>query len=1046
MKQVLKEDDEGILVYVAPTKALVNQITAEVLARFSKSYPTKANGKSVWAIHTRDYRINDPKNCQILITVPHVLQIMLLDPTNAKAWTPRIKRIIFDEIHCIGQADDGVVWEQLLLLSSCPIIALSATVGNPEKIYDWLRLAQKANGVDLKMIQVEHRYSDLRKYVYEAPKTFAFQGFPSYVGLSRLGLDEADDMVCIHPATSLVDRSRPIPTDLQFEPRDCLTLWRKMNDLQTNQFPVEGSLDPTVFFSNPVIRKADVIKWQKQLKCLLGEWMKDQNSPFDELLHRLIPNSQKSRPREVETRPNTALTSSMRDVILTRNPKDTTLPLIFSLHSQDALPALFFNYDRIQCEYLGNELLRQLQDSEAEWKAGSSAWKSKLVRWNDWKINKLEARKRAEKMSKKQTVGNGDDSDEDDGTGSQADQMKDAASLECTLFDRFDPDRPLDQFSLADTKKLGPEEFSRYADELNACHVPKCWIDALERGIGVHHSGMNRKYRHFCEILFRKGFLRVVFATGTLALGINMPCKSVVFSGDSISLNALNFRQGSGRAGRRGFDMLGNVIFQHVPSSKMHRLISSKLPDLNGHFPITTSLVLRLFILLHGSKQAASAVKSINSLLSIPRIFLGGPAMKETVLHHLRFSIEYLRRNSLLDMKGRPLDFAGCVSPLYYTENASFAFHALLSSGYLQRLCKNIDSKPKGTLRNLMLVMANIFRRIPLRPGILESYHTAEKKASSVGILPNLPGKAADALASHNKKLLGIYMAYVASFIDQHVQSPDCYLPFSGMKCGGESSSAQLGFSNFDHISPRIVSPFFALSGNGDKCTTISDLCQMVRSGVWLEESVIPYVAASAAENPTPLNAYLYDFFKHGNIYELEKSNRIPKDDIWLFLSDFSMILATINTSLDAFLFLDPTGNTSAEMLDTVGSGDAHENKMEVQNVGIKIDTEDRGKAKSERNKFGLEGVLSTAMRSDPYPQKKATLDSWEDEMSDEDKENFEKNAELEKEQPCHNPTQKKETQKEKPLDKSHASMLLVSRAFKELQVEFDGKFKATWA
>lgn len=61
-------------------------------------------------------------------------------------------------------------------------------------------------------------------------------------------------------------------------------------------------------------------------------------------------------------------------------------------------------------------------------------------------------------------------------------------------------------------------------------------------------------------MLFRKGYLRVVIATGTLALGINMPCATVVFSGDSVFLTALNYRQAAGRAGRRGFDLLGNVV------------------------------------------------------------------------------------------------------------------------------------------------------------------------------------------------------------------------------------------------------------------------------------------------------------------------------------------------------------------------------------------------------------------------------------------------------------------------------------------------------
>lgn len=61
-----------------------------------------------------------------------MLAIMLLSPPLARTWTPRIKRIILDEIHSIGQQDGGMVWEQIVLLTPCPIIGLSATVGRPE--------------------------------------------------------------------------------------------------------------------------------------------------------------------------------------------------------------------------------------------------------------------------------------------------------------------------------------------------------------------------------------------------------------------------------------------------------------------------------------------------------------------------------------------------------------------------------------------------------------------------------------------------------------------------------------------------------------------------------------------------------------------------------------------------------------------------------------------------------------------------------------------------------------------------------------------------
>lgn len=65
MERVLRESDDGVVVYVAPSKALVNQVAAEAFARFSK----EVAGQSLWAIHTGDYKINNPQNCQILVTV-----------------------------------------------------------------------------------------------------------------------------------------------------------------------------------------------------------------------------------------------------------------------------------------------------------------------------------------------------------------------------------------------------------------------------------------------------------------------------------------------------------------------------------------------------------------------------------------------------------------------------------------------------------------------------------------------------------------------------------------------------------------------------------------------------------------------------------------------------------------------------------------------------------------------------------------------------------------------------------------------------------------
>jgi hypothetical protein len=588
---------------------------------------------------------------------------MLLSPSNAKSWAPRVRRIIFDEIHSIGQAEDGVVWEQLLLLAPCPIIALSATVGNPEQFNDWLAETQKSSGSELKLIQHGTRYSDLRKYTYEPPQTFRFAGLGKSYGVG-LGLDGLTGFDAFHPVASLADKSRGIPDDLALEPRDCYSLWKAMQKHQTDSYQVAESLNPAKALPS-CIRKADIFAWEKAIKKVLLRWMADRRSPFDRVVAELTPFGPTETLDQVPS--SNASSTTEGETLNPMDLKATTLPLLYQLHRRRALPAILFNYDRNACEVIAFTLLDQLVTAENKWKEGPH-WKRLMDGYEKYQELKEKKSRKPAKPSKK-----GKDNDEEG--GSKTDRMRDESSDGASQYDLFDPEAPQADFSFANPKNLQKAELEEYVRGLRWKHVKDELIDLLKRGIGVHHAGMNRKYRQCVEILFRKGFLRVVIATGTLSLGINMPCATVVFSGDSVFLTALNFRQAAGRSGRRGFDLLGNVVFQGISRERASRLLSSRLPELTGHFPITTTLVLRLFTLLNDSKSSPYAVKTINSLLSQPRLYLGGQSFKEQVLHHLRFSIEYLRRNELLGPAGEPVNFTSCVSHLYFTENSSFAFH-----------------------------------------------------------------------------------------------------------------------------------------------------------------------------------------------------------------------------------------------------------------------------------------------------------------------------------------------------------------------------------
>jgi ATP-dependent RNA helicase DDX60 len=932
---------------------------------------------------------------------------MLLSPNygnKTDSFSNRIKRIIFDEVHCIGQADDGLIWEQLLLQAPCPIIALSATVGNPYEFSDWLSSTQKANGHELVTIQHPHRYSDLRKFIYVPPSEFTFSGLREPLITPVPGLDQSREFSFIHPVACLINPLLGIPEDLNLEPRDCLQLLEAMKKHATADFPIPPSLDHDKL--PDLIKKIDVSVWERDLRSLLWEWMACSESPF------------KMVRRELSSKVASLDAWADRETL-----GQSALPMLSELHRQNALPALLFSYDRGTCEKTAMTIMKELEEAEEKFRKTNPKWLEKLEVFKEWQAKKESVASTAKKSKRKQaTTSSGDNGQKGSRDGgshkgsSQRERMMEDASAEYSKWESFDPNAPIDEFSFANQHQLLPSEFKELEDQLIYRGVQEWLINALSRGIGVHHAGMNRKYRQAVEMLFRKGFLRVVIATGTLSLGINMPCKTVVFSGDSIYLTALNYRQSSGRAGRRGFDVLGNIVFQGMPTERVFKIMSSKLPDLHGHFPLTTSLVLRLCILLNETNQSQFAVRSINAILEQPRLCLGSNESKMAVLHHLRFSIEYLRRQHLVDSIGAPINLAGLVSHLYYTDNSCWGFHAMFKRGYFHSICSTISQNPDKVCRELMLVMAHLFCRIYIERQD-SSFLEKVKHSASVVFLPPLPEKAEAVLRAHNEETLAIFTNYVDSYVNQHLLGQsDNKLPLTKLTIGASETMPLPSFSNKPSA---IRSSFVALSGHGDSFSTISELCGTVRSDVFLAEAVVPYQKL-ASETTTPLNAYLYDFYRHGDKRTLEGVNHIRGNDLWFILNDFSLILATITTSLANLI----NGSDGAiDMTDIRGSADA----LEEQKEDIIHDSWEQNTIK-HGDKFDLSNLKSALEARD---MKETLLDSPDLEDS---KTFFRDNGDTLKGSslPC--------------SENGIEGMENVLKAFELLKTGFDDKFKAIWA
>lgn len=142
------------------------------------------------------------------------------------------------------------------------------------------------------------------------------------------------------------------------------------------------------------------------------------------------------------------------------------------------------------------------------------------------------------------------------------------------------------------------------------------WREGLLRGLAAHHAGMLPAFRHTVEELFAAGLVKAVFATETLALGINMPARTVVlerlvkFNGEQhVPLTPGEYTQLTGRAGRRGIDVEGHAVVLWHPSdatsepSEVAGLASTRTFPLRSSFAPSYNMTINLVHRL-GPEQA----------------------------------------------------------------------------------------------------------------------------------------------------------------------------------------------------------------------------------------------------------------------------------------------------------------------------------------------------------------------------------------------------------------------------------------------------------
>jgi superfamily II RNA helicase len=131
-------------------------------------------------------------------------------------------------------------------------------------------------------------------------------------------------------------------------------------------------------------------------------------------------------------------------------------------------------------------------------------------------------------------------------------------------------------------------------------------VKLLRKGVGIHHAGLMPILREMTELLFARGFIKILFCTETMSVGINLPVKTTIFTDVKKFNGEINrmlygheYTQAAGRAGRLGLDSVGHVIhlnnlFRNIDFISYKTMMNGKPQSLTSKFKISYNLLLNL--------------------------------------------------------------------------------------------------------------------------------------------------------------------------------------------------------------------------------------------------------------------------------------------------------------------------------------------------------------------------------------------------------------------------------------------------------------------
>jgi DEAD/DEAH box helicase len=436
--------------------------------------------------------------------------------------------IIFDEIHMIGKPDGSSMETIAKVYKDVPFLALSATIGNVDELTTWFQSLNNKRNVG--SIVCDKRFFNLQRYYYNTVTN-------KLDVLHPLSLVEKD---------SFEDGSI-LKKNLQPTPPDTWILYKKMIEV----FGDLGELNHKVYFES---------KERIQLS--------KANKYFMDLVKFMVDNYDEEKV--------TTVINGFKNTTLSEEPVDL-VKLAFLLKTEDKTPAIIFQKNTIACLRMVRQFAKIIEELEDK----------KFPRLRAQRLKEQKKARRLDKQKEKEE----DKSDNSKGYDSKKQQKK-----------FLDPEKAENDF--VPTALQEPTmDFTLNHEQYFAEGIVEGWVEQLKkfypcigeeyhfmikllwRGIGVYAKGLPDPYLRLVQGLAAKKQLAIVFSDMSLVFGVSMPFRTVVIYRDSLvedDLDAMLYHQMAGRAGRRGLDKKGNVIFAGYKWKRIEELSICPIPNVTG--------------------------------------------------------------------------------------------------------------------------------------------------------------------------------------------------------------------------------------------------------------------------------------------------------------------------------------------------------------------------------------------------------------------------------------------------------------------------------